>query len=105
MKNQLRDFSLCAKLSTMGRLDCKIFGSMLQHCVMTKSNKFSHSAHPLACSPNKLVFFKIFFYVFHLKSTWGFIYHKISFFLLPFFGISEPASFTQSKAMVHYLTQ
>ena len=66
MKNQLRDFSLCAKLSTMGRLDCKIFGSMSQHCVMTKSNKFSHSAHPMACSPHKLIFFKIFFYVFFI---------------------------------------
>ena len=61
MKNQLRDFSLCAKLSTMGRLDCKIFGSMSQHCVMTKSNKFSHSAHPLACNPHKLFFCFLFF--------------------------------------------
>ena len=68
MKNQERDFTSRAKLSTIGRLDCKIFGSMLQHCVMTKSNKFSHPTHPMACSPHKLIFF----YVFYLKSTWGF---------------------------------
>ena len=74
MKNQERDFTSRAKLSTIGRLDCKIFGSMLQHCVMTTSNKFSHPTHPMAYSPHKLIFFLMVF-----------IYHKIiTFFPLHF---------------------
>ena len=66
MKNRKRDYTSCAKLSTIGRLDCKIFGSMLQHCVMTKSNKFSHPTHPMACNLHKLIFFLCFSFEVHV---------------------------------------